>query len=532
MMFWALVKKQLAEIWSKNRQVKNGKKQRSPAAAIVLFSVLFVALAATFFFVCMGLLTALGEFGLESLYFCLASVLAVALGVFGSVFNTYSSLYLARDNESLLAMPIPPIYIIASRLVSVYAMGLLYEAIVMLPAVAVWIIFGSPSALSIVFSLLLIPLLGFLILALTCVLGFLVAIIASRLKNKSMITVIISLVLLGGYYYLCSQMSSIMDSIIENSATVAAAMRSYAAPLYLFGRAAVGEAVPMLLFTLIALGSAALICAIIALSFRRIAVKGDDRKKAVYKAGKAKAGSSFSALCRKEFSRFLSSPTYMLNCGLGLVFMLIADVFLIVKHSDITELLALFADDEPSFGKLLPVAAAAALCLIGSMNDISAPSISLEGKNLWLLQSLPVEPRAVLRAKQSVHVLLSAPMIVICGVIASLVLGFDFLTAVLVCLCSLMFMLLGCAAGLAVNLKKPNLTWVNETVPIKQSGSIMLVLFGGWLLTLLFGGAYFFLSELVDPRLYLALFTVIFGVGVYLCNRWLDRRGAVIFAEL
>ena len=150
-MFWALVKKQLAEIWSKNRKTKNGKKPRNSGATIALFSVLFFFLAVMFFFMSMGLFFALGEVGLESLYFCLVSVLAVALGVFGSVFNTYSSLYLARDNESLLAMPIPPIYIIASRLVSVYAMGLLYEALVIVPAVAVWLIFGSPSALSVGF---------------------------------------------------------------------------------------------------------------------------------------------------------------------------------------------------------------------------------------------------------------------------------------------------------------------------------------------------------------------------------------------
>lgn len=531
-MFWALVKKQLAEIWSKNRKTKNGKKPRSSGVTIALFSVLFFFLAVMFFFMSMGLFFALGEVGLESLYFCLVSVLAVALGVFGSVFNTYSSLYLARDNESLLAMPIPPIYIIASRLVSVYAMGLLYEALVIVPAVAVWLIFGSPSALSVVFSILLIPLLGFLILALTCVLGFVVAVISSHLKNKSIITVIISLVLLGGYYYLCTQMSSIMETVIANSESVAVAMRSYAMPLYLFGRAAVGEAVPMLLFTIIALGSAALICAIIALSFRRIAIKNDGRKKAVYKAGRAKQTGAFSALCRKEFSRFLSSPTYMLNCGLGLVFMLAAAVFVLIKRDVIAEVIAPLTEQLPVIGRMLPVIVTAMLCLIGSMNDISAPSISLEGRSLWLLQSLPVEPRSVLRAKQSAHIVLSAPLIILCGVAASAVLGFDVITAVLVCFCSLAFMLLGCAAGLAVNLKKPNLTWVNETVPIKQSSSIMVVLFGGWLLALLFAGGYFFLSLLVDARIYLAVFAVIFGVGVYLCNRWLDRRGAVIFSEL
>lgn len=288
----------------------------------------------------------------------------------------------------------------------------------------------------------------------------------------------------------------------------------------------------MLLFTLISLGSAAVICLIIALSFRRIAIKSDGRKKAVYKAGRAKQGSAFSALCRKEFSRFLSSPTYMLNCGLGLVFMLAAAVFLLIKRDVIAEVIVPLAEQLPVIGRMLPVIIAAVLCLIGSMNDISAPSISLEGRSLWLLQSLPVEPRSVLRAKQSVHIALSAPLIILCSAAASAVLGFDVITAVLVCLCALVFMLLGCAAGLAVNLKKPNLTWVNETVPIKQSSSIMVVLFGGWLLALLFAGGYFFLSLFVDARIYLAVFVVIFGVGVYLCNRWLDRRGAVIFSEL
>ena len=41
---------------------------------------------------------------------------------------------------------------------------------------------------------------------------------------------------------------------------------------------------------------------------------------------------------------------------------------------------------------------------------MAAPSVSLEGKSLWLLQSLPVTPWQVLRAKLSVQLLLtSAP---------------------------------------------------------------------------------------------------------------------------
>ena len=57
------------------------------------------------------------------------------------------------------------------------------------------------------------------------------------------------------------------------------------------------------------------------------------------------------------------------------------------------------------------------LCALASMNDMSAPSVSLEGKNLWLIQSLPITPWQVLRAKLLLHAgLTGIPMLfcVIC----------------------------------------------------------------------------------------------------------------------
>ena len=38
-----------------------------------------------------------------------------------------------------------------------------------------------------------------------------------------------------------------------------------------------------------------------------------------------------AALLRKEMKRFLGSPVYLLNCGLGIVFILAAAVFLLVR---------------------------------------------------------------------------------------------------------------------------------------------------------------------------------------------------------
>ena len=83
------------------------------------------------------------------LYFALMGLLAVFLGAFGSVFNTYASLYLAKDNDLLLSMPIPVrTMLLASRLLGVYLMGLLYSGVVILPAVIVYWVSGLGAALA------------------------------------------------------------------------------------------------------------------------------------------------------------------------------------------------------------------------------------------------------------------------------------------------------------------------------------------------------------------------------------------------
>ena len=170
----ALLKKQLLEVFSwLYRDRKTGKNRSKGGIALyaVLYLLLFGTLAGMFFSAAMMLCAPLAQAGLTWLYFALMGLISVALGAFGSVFNTYSSLYLAKDNDLLLSMPIPTRSILLARLSGVYAMGLLYELLVMLPTLLVYYIAGSPSPLSVVLSLLLPLLLSVVVLTLSCALG-------------------------------------------------------------------------------------------------------------------------------------------------------------------------------------------------------------------------------------------------------------------------------------------------------------------------------------------------------------------------
>ena len=124
-----LVKKQLAEMFRGYFYDPKKNRARSRGGMITLF-VLFgflmvVVLGGAFAAVAIGLGSAFLPLGLGWLYYTIMGFMAVLLGCFGSVFNTYSGLYLARDNDLILSLPIPVGTVIAARLTGVYLMGLL-----------------------------------------------------------------------------------------------------------------------------------------------------------------------------------------------------------------------------------------------------------------------------------------------------------------------------------------------------------------------------------------------------------------------
>ena len=72
---------------------------------------------------------------------------------------------------------------------------------VILPAVIVYWAVVSAAAGAIIGGILLVLLLSLFVMTLSCALGWVVAKISLKLKNKSFITVLVSLLFLGGYYF-------------------------------------------------------------------------------------------------------------------------------------------------------------------------------------------------------------------------------------------------------------------------------------------------------------------------------------------
>lgn len=532
-MLKALLKKQFFELTAFYFQDRKTGKYRSAigvAGFVLLFAFVFFSVGAAFYYLADVLADGLFAIGMGWLYFTLTGLLAIAAGVVGGAFTTYSGLYLAKDNEMLLSMPIPPSAILFVRMIGVYAAGLLYEAVVMVPALLVFWRKVPVTVSTVVFPVLLFFVIGFFVLVLTCLLGWLVALVSARVKNRSLIAVFATVAFLVLYYSVYFRIYSLLQTLIANAEQIGERVKSVLFLFYQMGRAMNGNLLSFLIFTGVTAVLFFAAYAILSVSFLRIATMNHGAKKTAYKGNTQKSGSAASALFGKELRRFVSSPVYLLNTGLGILLLPVAVIALFVKRDMLDTVLEVLPSMMPELTPKLPVLAAAAVCFFAALDAVTAPSVSLEGKNLWIIQTLPVDMRDVLRAKLRLHLVLNLPPILICTPLLGVLFGFPAAETVLSTVFAAVFVCFVAVLGLFCNLKKPNLVWTNETMPVKQSASVGFTLLGSFAGIFLFAGGCFFLP--LTPLLYLSVMCVLFAAVSAVLYRWLLSRGAEILEFL
>lgn len=532
-MLKVLLKKQIAEVFRSYFYNRKTNKARSKANSIVLF-VLFaflmiVVLGGTFTAIALGVCFGLTAAGMGWLYFVLMSGIAIVLGAFGSVFNTYSGLYLPKDNDLLLTMLIPVRTIIISRLLNVYLLGAMYSGVVMLPTLIVyWIIAGATVA-NVICGIILFLIVTVIVLILSCLRGWVVAKVSLKLKNKSFIVVVIALAGIGLYYFLYFKAQMWIKDLVSNAAVYGKSVKNSAYGLYLFGKIGEGDLITTAIFTAATALLLALTLFIQSCGFIKIATTTASIGKVQYHEKKAKEKSVFGALLAKEFARFTSSPNYMLNNGLGLLLLPILGLFLLIKGADILTAVSAAFGGRTDFSALI---LCAVLMLVSTMNDMAAPSVSLEGKSLWIPQSLPVDPKTVLKAKTAMQVILTAIPILFAVVCAEIVWQATVAEKLLLCLLPLVFTVFSALFGSFIGIRHPIMEWTTEIIPLKQSGAVTIALFGGWGFVALFAVPYFLIGQLIGLAPYLIVWTVIYIAASMLLYRWLNAKGAEAFSRL
>lgn len=529
-----LLKKQLLEIFQVYFYDAKKNKARSRTSTVMYFVwfilLVFGLLGGIFTFLAVKLCTPLITAGMDWMYFALMGLIAMLLGAFGSVFNTYAGLYLPKDNDLLLSMPIPVSTLVGARLFGVYLMGLLYSVVVILPAIIVYWGIAGVTLPVVLGGFLMILLISVFVLIISCVLGWMVAKISQKLKHKSLITVLVSLAVIGIYYFVYFKAQSLIQNLLANAAVYGARIKGAVYPVYLFGCIGIGDVRASVIVSAAVAVLFFLMWVLLSRSFLQIATSTGKVIHREYREKHSRQRSIDAALLGREFSRFTASPNYMLNCGLGTFLMPLCAIAVLWKGGELFEMLdAMFAETEGRVMLLLCVV----LCGLVSMNFMTAPSVSLEGKSLWLLQSLPVETWRIFRAKIRMQLLLTGLPLLLCIVCMEVVYPIHSTQLLILLLFAGSYVLFMALVGLLFGIKMPTLTWTNEIMPIKQGGAVIITLLCGFIyMIVLFAGFMLLPGWRLGFGRYMSCFvSANLLLSVY-CYLWLRKKGVACFSAL
>ncbi len=529
-MFKALLKKQLnALIYA----LLGGGKKKSGTKTYIGFAVLFlISLVYIGYFnytALAPLCLPLNALGLDWIYFAYAVMFSMLITIFSSVFTVQSSVFESKDNDMLLAMPIPPRYLLLSRLIPVYLQGFAFGAVPLLVSFvyyAITIELSVSLGLCWILMLIAVPLFSML---LCTALGTLTAWICSKLARRNIFVLTVSMGFVALYYYLLNTAQRLLNDVLFYGGEVADSIRTYLWPIHRMGRACLGEIIPLLIVLAGTIIIGCLIYFIISLNYIKIMTAKKAVKKPQYQSQALKSASPMKALVGREVKRFFGNAIYLMNAGLGSVFLCLIGVALLINGTEWTSLIF----DSFDIGYTVAFFAIIILCSICSMNTVSAPSVALEGKTLWVLQSAPVDAWSVLKAKLSLHLIVTAPFAAFTATVAAILFAPDVLVGIIMVVTPLVFTVFTGCLGLICGLKKPNLEWETVTAAVKQNAAVVISIFGSWAVLFLFILLYFvgisdYITDVLLPYIPFCFFTL---TDLFMIM-WLKDKGTVIFSEL
>lgn len=491
------------------------------AAFIFMFGASFYALNKPFFSMDLGWF-----------YFSVMGIGIFAFGFIGCIFAAQAQLFSARDNELLLALPLKPRDILTGRLASLLLLEYLFTALIAIPAFVIWVIYQPVTVVSVLFFFIVILTIPLAALALASFFAWLIAIATSRMRNKNILTLIFSLLFMGLYFWAFSNLTGRMNELVLRGVEIAAAVRSSLFPFYQLGVAiAQGNGLSLLIYLICAIAPFVLMVLILSTNFIKIATTNRGAARIKYTEKALKVSGVRTAFVNKELRHFFGNPMYILNSALGGVFMVVGAIILAVKQDLALDFIAQI--NKTGLNLSAATLVCAILSMISALNMVSAPSISLEGKNLWIAKSLPVRPFDILMSKVETHILVCGIPALVAGLICALVLQVSALQLLVILIVPLLMTILSAFFGVTINLQFPKFDWINELQPIKQSVSVLITMFGTFAFVAALAVLYVVvLSSVMSAEIYMLLCAALLAILNTLFYSYFKKGGSRRFEAL
>ena len=421
------------------------------------------------------------EYALLTIFILLTSIMTLIEGIYKSG----NLLFNCTDDNLLLSLPIKKSTVLFIRIFKFYIFELLYNSLFLLPAVIVYAVHVHPNTIYYLISFIGLIVFPIIPILLSSLIGSITTFISSKFKGKNIIQTLLTFILLLGIIYFSYNFEGIISNIAEKAYNLSDLITKIYYPAGAYIELITKFSLLKLLeFIVINLGL--FIISIILMG--KIYFKLNSNVKSIKTNNKnkkyvIKSSRPIVSLIKKEFNRFINSPVFITNAGLGLVLFILGCILITVKLNSINDsIISSIPELTINIVSYIPIGLFAFIFLTSFMTSITSSMISLEGKSINILKSLPLKPNTIIKSKVLTAILIMLPCIVIGDVIVFIRFSFDFLSIILVLIASVLFPLVSETIGIIINLKYPKVDAKNDTEVVKQSMSSFISVFIGMFL--------------------------------------------------
>lgn len=505
--------------------IQNSKdsKQRSKAQGaligkLVLYGVLVIY--------CSLMATGFCFFGFGDRLPATSILISALIGFFFTLLKANGYLFAFKQYDLIMSLPVSTDTVIAGKFLQMYLDTLPLHLSISLPILTAYAISSKAGILSVILWLVLSLLLPLIPMTLATLLSAFIVWLSSGFKHKnilsSILIICISLVFIIMSFLMNSSGEEEVEALVKGLSNSFDSVSIYYPPAIWFSKGVTGEPLYALLFAGVSIVLFGVFVLITRIFYKPVNSRlMTSTTKRNYKMTRQNSKSPEWTIAYKELKRMLSSSTYLANVGLGEIMPFLLGVAAIFVDADTIVSKMLKGAPVPK-EMILPVIPLIVYFLIG-MVPSTVCSPSLEGKNAWILQSMPISKKSIYNGKLLFNLCLTIPF----AVFATTALSISFNAGIAYTLSSILCIIVLCffssIFGLRCGIKYQKLEWENEIEVIKQGKAVVIYLFPNMFTTMIIIGIIVFLSMIIEGWILLLILTTIIGILSWLIYRGIQK---------
>ncbi|MEE3343801.1 MAG: hypothetical protein VZS44_06910 [Bacilli bacterium] len=476
------------------------------------------------------------QFIVLSLFVFMISIMTMMEGIY----KTGPLIFNCKDDQLLLSLPIKRRTVLFVRVFKFYVFELLFNSLFMVPLMVAYM--GWADSISWTYfltSFVMIFFLPIIPIVISCIIGFLISSVSSKFKYKNMVQIAFSFVLLVTTLFLSYNSEGLFKYIVKHAKSIHDMITKLYYPAGIYATLVTDFNIKdLIVFIFVNISIFVIFIFILSKFYYRI----NSRLKSVSTNKKVsinklviKSNSKYISLIKKELNTFFKIPVFIINAGFGLILYIIATIMITIKYDSVMSSLTNIEGINIPIAVITNSKSLIIFALVSAtafMTSITNSVISLEGRNINILKSLPLKTKTILMSKIYSSLVLTTPVLLIGNIILFIKFKISVIEMLLLLMLSILIPLVSHFIGLIINLKFPKLDAENSTEVVKQSASSFLSVMIGMVLLLVSMVIIYKIAGKFNNTLILLIATIIYIIIDTILYMYLTKKSIIDFNNL